>query len=45
MENDNWELDEEYVINLSQIQTQYEDLLTFTPNDFLVTAVNKVDDI
>ncbi|CAD8100479.1 unnamed protein product [Paramecium primaurelia] len=42
---ENWVLDEEYVINLNEIQLKYENLLTFTPNDFLVTAVNKVDDI
>lgn len=44
-DQENWILDEEYIINLNHIQTKYEDLLTFTPNDFLITPVNKVDGI
>ncbi|CAD8198558.1 unnamed protein product [Paramecium pentaurelia] len=44
-DQENWVLDEEYIINLNHIQTKYEDLLTFTPNDFLITPVNKVNGI
>ncbi|CAK61408.1 unnamed protein product (macronuclear) [Paramecium tetraurelia] len=44
-DQDNWVLDEEYVININHIQNKYEELLTFTPNDFLITPVNKVDGI